>query len=278
MVVPVGMWAARRVVQALWSACCPQRAMSTGFLVRRSATLSTFQRSSVSHADPHRQRHQRAQIKRRSTCATMKPTPPTGRRLVPPPSSRLVDATAELPRVFVLTQSRAHTLIPRQDISARRRHCTKQDVPPQRLQVAKQLLALIPSPHRSVLRTAPRAANLPTAVELTSAAATSTHTVGSPEPTTQRFNGAMHRLSATHAPPPSSASQTGDVCLRSASDADRGHSKCPVSTGRTVSPPVLGPSGECPVLTGHVGDSRRCVRNGPAWTRTRDQPIMSRRL
>jgi hypothetical protein len=31
VVVPVGVWATRRVVQALWSACCPQRVTPTGY-------------------------------------------------------------------------------------------------------------------------------------------------------------------------------------------------------------------------------------------------------
>ncbi len=69
----------------------------------RRSTLSTFQRSSVSHTDPDRQRHQHAEIKQRSTllqtvqAVNTAGTEPTGER-----RSKLLDQLQRLQDLYVL--------------------------------------------------------------------------------------------------------------------------------------------------------------------------------
>ena len=97
----------------------------------------------------------------------VKPPPAAWRFTIPTSSDHLLYTAAELSRVLVLPQPGAHPLIPRQATSTRSRDSTQQDVPGQDLQVAKQLLALITSPHMAVLGTAPTPTHLPPAIQRT---------------------------------------------------------------------------------------------------------------
>src|SRR6185437_4418033 len=159
--------------------------------------------------------------------------------------------------------------------------------------IAKQLLALIPCPHRAVLghrrerQTLPRPNGCRPQLRhlrmALSARRSSTRRTAAPRVTPQTLIARFPALrgfagrSVGSCLPPTSASEMAGIslsCLRYRGGGPGNPSIC-----RTA-PVAQSPwhVGRIPVLAGGVGTRRRPEKNGPARTRTWDQPIMSRRL
>jgi hypothetical protein len=99
----------------------------------------------------------------------MKPSPAARGTLIPLARGLGIYAAPELPRVAMFAEPTTGILIPRELVRARSRHGAQNDLPFHRLQVAEQLLALVSSPDKPILRTAPRTAEVARAVEPASA-------------------------------------------------------------------------------------------------------------